>query len=169
VVYCATGDPILEDEYRLLALQTDADDDPYTVAQMQLLATIASRGECPYLHLGRVTEVIERWVARLDSGYSRDRHWLIRIQLARLHAAAGDKVAAVRHLGVAGRLRPDLPGPALLKIRYQLELGDYAGARHSLELVRRVPAAGSTAHSRAIRAYEDALERIDALSSYAPS
>jgi tetratricopeptide (TPR) repeat protein len=160
-VHCRSGRVPDGDAYAELERQLGFRRQAYLINTVKVLTEDLWTGRCPEVDAGRLADILQRWVDA-DTGTSAEMRWVVRVHLARVQLALRRDAAALANLDAASRLLPRRLEPGILRLRYQVDKGDAAGARKTLEGLRRIDDGGSTHLTRALQLFEGLLAEMEA-------
>jgi tetratricopeptide (TPR) repeat protein len=163
--YCSLHRDIPESAYAALARLDRLDGDTYTVNVLRDLTRSLGKGQCPQLDWVRVAEVTHRLLQAAGDDMHPNIEWALHISVASLLLTAGRPEVALIHTRAAHRLFADRLDSDLIAFQAHMEQGDIKSARKTLARLEANDRHTMLAHTRAIEAFSQLMERVDELAT----
>ncbi len=163
VAYCLCQKDIPEAEYKRLQAGLYAGRVKYLIPGIRQMLGVVRRNQCPQLNVDYLGAIFDQWLhmyqtQAVNNAQGRIEWWLLNVQLAQLLEYSGRYSQAIPYLDRAAALYPDRLESGLLKLQYQLRLGDIGGARRTLTDTKQHDRGDRPDYSEALREYEKFLQ-----------
>lgn len=164
IAHCLCQRDIPQSEYKNLQESLYAGKVKYLVPGIRQILGVVKKKQCPQLNTDYFTATIGQWLHLLHlyqaqtGNVQGDIQWLMNIHLAQLLEYSDRYSQAIPYLDRAAALYPNRLESGLLKLQYQLRLGDLSGARKTLADTKQSDTGKRPDYSNALLAYEKFLQ-----------
>ncbi|MBI5612366.1 MAG: hypothetical protein HY942_04770 [Gammaproteobacteria bacterium] len=165
VAHCLCQKDIPEAEYKRLQAGLYAGMVKYLIPGIRQMIGVVKHNQCPQLNVDYLNAIFDQWLhiyqtQAINNAQGRIQWWLLNIQMAQLLEYSGRYSLAIPYLDRAAALYPNRLESGLLKLRYQLMLGDLNGARRTLTDTMQNDRGDRPDYSEALRVYEKSLHML---------
>ncbi len=163
VAHCLCQKDIPDAEYKRLQAGLYAGMVKYLIPGIRQILGVVRHNQCPQLNIDYLNAIFGQWLHLYQTQMGHNAQggiewWLMNIQLAQLLEYSGRYPQAIPYLDRAAALYPHRLESGLLKLQYQLRLGDLNGARRTLTVTKQNDRGNRPDFSKALREYEKALQ-----------